>query len=508
MSRPDFAAALDACIDDIAAGRRTIDGCLAAWPQFAERLRPLLESAGEMRSLPRAATSAPDAARRASFMRALHATPQQTPRRSILATIASAPGRAMRAVQRTGLVLAPAAAIAALAIVIVLTRDAPTASAATLTLFSGGVERQLASGEWQPLEDGALIREGDRVRTTADGQALITFADGSTAGLDPGTEITLLQARLNGAAEIDLRQFGGRLWNQVASSEGSYTVRTPHGVVVAPASVFETVVGRSLTSVTSSGGTVEVQAGDTRVLVASGDSRQLRDQQLIPHDGPIPEPPAPWLVLRVSGPFVATIVDPQGKATGVRADGLVYQQITGAVTSNPADGPQRIELRRLHPGTYIMLVRRIGEGAGRLFLRAGDQLRELELARIAATLEITVDVDATGRVAGVSAERIDPDRITRAERVVVTTPAAERARQLAEEIARRLASDREGAGSPAPSDASPRATATASPTAAPTVQATRTADGGAVDAPATAVPSPEPTATRETDVRPDGSAVP
>ena len=45
MSTPSFEQLLDACIDDIAAGRRTVAECLERWPQHAGRLRPLLEAA-------------------------------------------------------------------------------------------------------------------------------------------------------------------------------------------------------------------------------------------------------------------------------------------------------------------------------------------------------------------------------------------------------------------------------------------------------------------------------
>ena len=44
MSDSRFEAALDSCIVEIIAGRSTVADCLADWPQFRDRLEPLLEA--------------------------------------------------------------------------------------------------------------------------------------------------------------------------------------------------------------------------------------------------------------------------------------------------------------------------------------------------------------------------------------------------------------------------------------------------------------------------------
>ena len=101
----------------------------------------------------------------------------------------------------------PAVLIALFALFLITSRDTGTAQASSLAVFSGGVERQI-DGAWLPIESGAELSEGDRLRTTTDGRALITFADGSTVALEPSTELVLLRVRGDGAREIEIELFG------------------------------------------------------------------------------------------------------------------------------------------------------------------------------------------------------------------------------------------------------------------------------------------------------------
>jgi hypothetical protein len=137
---------------------------------------------------------------------------------------------------------APAAAVAVIALVLVLSRGSTPASASTLTVFAGGVERE-HDGAWQPLTDGDRLDEGAPLRTTGDGRARLTFPDGSTATLAPATELVLARVRVNGVRDVVLDQQSGRLWNDLvpdARPGATHVVRANGVVTTVTGTVFET----------------------------------------------------------------------------------------------------------------------------------------------------------------------------------------------------------------------------------------------------------------------------
>jgi hypothetical protein len=452
VSRSRFDEVLDACVADILGGRRTVAECLEEWPQHRERLEPLLEAAAAMHRIPRAAETAPDPARRAQFMSALRETPQQSPRRAplrALAALGSAPRAALGALStfgRVGAVAAPAAAlaVAAIALTLVLSRGTTTtAYASTLTVFAGAVEQQV-DGAWRPLADGAALQEGARLRTDGAGSALLTFADGSTASIDPNTELMIELARVDGSRRIRLYQFAGRLWNDVAPDDrpgALYLVETPDAIITAHGTLFETVVEQGETVVSTANGLVELEAGDERVFVAPGERASARAHRLIAARQAAQRAQEATVRLRlaVDAPFVASLVAPNGKAVGARPDGIVYHQLAGATSTNPGDGPQRIELRRLAPGTYQLLLRRVEEGSGEIVLTVGaDELRfPLDRVGRAVRVELQVSIeDGKLRVRPSNVRAVDAERIGRHERVVVTELARRRAIAIAEQLRR------------------------------------------------------------------------
>jgi len=116
---------------------------------------------------------------------------------------------------------------------------APTAlaSTTTLTILSGSAELQVGgSSDWQPGRDGTTLKAGDRVRTLADGHALITFFEGSTTELEPNTDLTirtLEAASSSPATSIQLQQWLGTSWHrvmQLADPASRYEIETPVAV--------------------------------------------------------------------------------------------------------------------------------------------------------------------------------------------------------------------------------------------------------------------------------------
>lgn len=81
-----------------------------------------------------------------------------------------------------------------------LISSAPVAHAqdelvATLEVFNAGVEiKRSGTDLWLPVSIESLVGQGDAIRTDETGEALITFfADGTSAELDPDTEIIITE---------------------------------------------------------------------------------------------------------------------------------------------------------------------------------------------------------------------------------------------------------------------------------------------------------------------------
>jgi hypothetical protein len=405
VSNLRFEDALDRCIADILAGRRSVADCLAEWPQFRDELAPLLEAATAMDAEPPIAERPPNPARRAKLMATIRTTPQQLPRRGLLRVLGrlTMPRLTLApAVRHAGLVASAAAvlAIAALAATLVLGRGTSTAYASTVTVFAGSVEQQVDGG-WVAVPDGATLSEGAWLRTGDDGSAVLTFTDGSTVGIEANTELLIEFVVFGVARQISLQQFSGSLWNDVVHDDraGSfYTVRTPDTVVSARGTLFKTSVVDGETAIDTFDGLVEVEAGDETPFVTPGEFASARaHQQVIAAQV---REDASQLALSVAAPFAASLVAPGGKATGGRQDGVAFNQIAGAATSHPTDGDQQLELSRLTPGTYRLLLSRTDEGDGEVVLQFGSKQVTLPVSAgdNAVTLELRVSFDADSKL--------------------------------------------------------------------------------------------------------------
>ena len=88
----------------------------------------------------------------------------------------------------------------------------------TLVVLQGTVQ-VTRGGTTTRVDAGAdsVVRPGDRIRTSADSYASVTFFDGSTTELEPGTDIILqrLERRPAGGVDISFRQELGLTWNRV-----------------------------------------------------------------------------------------------------------------------------------------------------------------------------------------------------------------------------------------------------------------------------------------------------
>ena len=509
-TRPRFEEILDACIDDIVAGRRTVEQCLEAWPQHRDSLAAVLDAASALHELPRVPERAPDPAQRAQFMSQIRTLPQEPmieavtsgrPRRRLgwISVPARGVGRlfahtwgAAPTMSRAGAIAVPAAAAAVLAIVLVLGGSSSRAHAATLTVFDGAIERADGSG-WSPLDDGDEIGEGDRLRTGADGRALATFADGSTVALDPHTELTVAELSVNGARRITLVQASGRLWHDVAPSPGGdgYTIETPDAIVTAQGTLFETLVREGETAVTTEEGSVEVIAGALRASVRAGETTVAQARRVLAEVQQRQAQPDTQLQLSVDAPFTASFIDEYERATGALPDGLVYRQVPDATTTNPGQGAQRIAVNQPQEGTYELVLRRFGDGAGVIVVSIGDQVHRIPVDAIQNAVRIRLRLasqDGRIEVTAEVIEQVAQDTLEDViEHLVVTDRARENARPVAEQRALLAAQPpatstvqpTRPAGTPLPSDRPTATLATATATAGGGSDAPSSDDGAA-----------------------------
>jgi hypothetical protein len=154
-----------------------------------------------------------------------------------------------------------------------LTQDRGAASATMLDVYTGTVEVAHAGADFADAVDGQVLGAGDRVRTGPDGEALITFFDGSTLALDPSSAVSLeeLAAERSGSIAIVIAQTAGRTWSSVqklAQADSRYEIRTPALAATVRGTAFEVDVEDEQThTVQTAEGLVRVQAqgraGDT-----------------------------------------------------------------------------------------------------------------------------------------------------------------------------------------------------------------------------------------------------
>ena len=162
-------------------------------------------------------------------------------------------------------------------------------NAATLAILNTAIEGARAGAAFSPALDGEIYATGDLVRANVDGRAVLTFFDGSSLSVDPGSQVKVVA--LNRVAtdgiQVTIEQTLGRSWQSVQklkTPDSRYEVRTPSTSAIVRGTGFLTLVqplaaggtqttyqvdeGTLQVSATA-GGSVTVPAG-TEVTIAEG----------------------------------------------------------------------------------------------------------------------------------------------------------------------------------------------------------------------------------------------
>jgi hypothetical protein len=352
---------LEKCLARLKAGEK-VEDCLRQFPDRRAELEPLLLAAAGLYSIPEISVS--DDFRRESHDRLMARIRNESQ---------SEASRRFRLPQLNFRVLVPAAMVALLALLFWLVSPGVIPAPVTaninpgkfsLSILSGHVETRAADENvWQNAENTTELITGTQVRTSADAHAVITFFDGSTAALDPGTEVEVAESSFVNAlsAHIVLNQYSGETWNNVigtGTEQPYYAVQTPLVTLVAQGTSFSSQVGAAgATNLAVSEGTVTViDKQNTQVNV--GKDQQINIvTNLTAAASPVNiSAPKNELSLSLSPAGVSSVCDPNGASTGYLPNGISFNQIPNSTVALSANG-QIIQIEQPVPGEYTITIR-------------------------------------------------------------------------------------------------------------------------------------------------------
>ena len=293
--------ALDRCLARMLAGEN-IEACLKGNPELGPDLLPLLMSAADVSGAEKIdpETGFADASRTRVLLR-ISDLPQEatapTERlwRELCNILQRVISRFPSPVVPSSRVLIPLGATAM--VVLMLTTflvppgAASVAADCSITTATGQVQvLPSATGDWTSVEAGMTLKEGARIRTAADSEAVVTLFDGSTVEILPNSELEFQHMQSIGEDQktIQLAQIAGQTWHRVMAlvdSRSSYEVRTPSAYCAVRGTYFEVNMQEdNVTLVRVHEGTVAVIACGEEVDVCAGFRTEVRE-------GAIPDAP-------------------------------------------------------------------------------------------------------------------------------------------------------------------------------------------------------------------------
>lgn len=268
---------LDNCLSRLREGG-TIESCLAEYPALRTDLEPLLCTAVSVSAVPRAAAS--QVFRKESKIRLVYRVRQLSASNRERRPAFSFSGLTLRRVA------VPLALVVFLALGAILflsgapifsPQPATLGSQCTLSIMGGSVSIQSPEADgWQVGSNGMTLKAGTIVKTGEDSQVVLTFLEGTTIELEPGTSLQIQELRYGDdqSTVVVLRQWAGRTWSRVTrmtDGDSLYEIRTPSAHAVVRGTLFFTEVDESgATTVQTLEGLVSVMAKGVEVDVGAG----------------------------------------------------------------------------------------------------------------------------------------------------------------------------------------------------------------------------------------------
>lgn len=213
-------------------------------------------------------------------------------------------------------------------------------AATTLTILSGEVSVRHGIGSpYVTGIDGEVLRSGDGVRTALDARAVLTYFEGSTVTIEPGTDLAIDDAMpVPGGSSVVMTQIAGRTWHVVTKLVGGsskYEVRTPASTASVRGTAFEVDTAGARTTIITTQGTVvsqvldPAQPGKTVEVPVTAGNAQTQERSAPPAQATPAPPPERKVTITVDASN-SLVVDPLGRANGVTKDGKVVTQTPGA----------------------------------------------------------------------------------------------------------------------------------------------------------------------------------
>jgi len=238
--------------------------------------------------------------------------------------------------------------------------NATADNAATVAVLNTAVDAQKGSSDFAPALDGDVVASGDFVRSSKDGRAVLTFFDGSTLSVDPGSLVKVLTLNRLGSGGIQLlvEQTLGRSWAAVSklkTPDSKFEIKTPSSIAAVRGTAFETNVTANADGTSSA--TYKVDDGQVLVTAnAGGNVTVSANQQVtIATNQPAPaaataQAPTPRFVLTGTTGLEFAITASTGATCGTE-NGRNKQELFGCVASG-----NTVTLREPPAGRYAVLL--------------------------------------------------------------------------------------------------------------------------------------------------------
>ncbi|HKC91521.1 MAG TPA: FecR family protein, partial [Candidatus Limnocylindria bacterium] len=216
------------------------------------------------------------------------------------------------------------------------------------------IEGARSGAAFSPALDGEIYATGDLVRANLDGRAVLTFFDGSSLSVDPGSQVKVvaLNRVSTDGIQVTIEQSLGRSWQSVQklkTPDSRYEVRTPSTSAVVRGTAFLTLVqqlatGGTQTTYQVDEGTLQVTAtAGGSVTVPAGTQVTIAEGALAPATA-TPMGPSPRIEVNTSAGLSFLVIAPTGQLCGT-AGGKA--EIFGCVVSS-----NKISVRDPAPGRW------------------------------------------------------------------------------------------------------------------------------------------------------------
>lgn len=251
--------------------------------------------------------------------------------------------------------------------------DASADPAATVAILSTAVDAQKGSSEFAPALDGDVLANGDFIRSSRDGRAVLTFFDGSSLSVDPASlvKVLALNRLASGGIELMVEQTLGRSWAAVTklkTPDSKFEVKTPTGVAAVRGTSFETIVtlnadgGFSVTFKVDDGEILVTANAGGSVVVGANQQVTIGTGQPAPAQA-IPLAPTARLVMTAATGLEFSVTASTGATCG---NGRNKQEIFGCVANGNV-----VTLREPPAGRYsVTLTKTAGAPTATLTLDA------------------------------------------------------------------------------------------------------------------------------------------